>query len=171
MCCYYINYIKFDVLIWRCNGLSLISLTGDRQLAVPPPSSLGSTKPRTDGISNGLPPSPNTGRAQNGNSGSHNGTFNQNGIVSHNGNNNNVPNNGHANEKYTNSDCDHNNSWRVPAWTSLAEVEGRRAGKGEILVGDFLSQDQSWTHCCCVSASSHRGGWRWGEEGKDVNVG
>ena len=85
-------------------------LTGDRKLHAPPPSSLGSKMPRTNGISNCLPPSPNTGRAQNGNSGSHNGTFNQNGIVSHNGNNNNVPNNGHANEKYTNSDCDHNNS-------------------------------------------------------------
>ena len=50
-------------------------------------------------------------------------------------------------------------------WTSLAEVEGRRAGKGEILVGDFLSQEQSKTHCG-VSASSHRGGWCWGVEGK-----
>ena len=73
---------------------------------MPPPSSPGPAKHRSNGVSNGLPPSPNTGLSQNG----HNGHVASNG---HDDTNSHVANgyhNGHAKDIYTNSDFDQDDS-------------------------------------------------------------
>ena len=73
---------------------------------MPPPSSPGPAKPRTNGVSNGLPPSPNTGALQNG----HNGHVATNGHDDTNSHIANSYHNGHAQDIYTNSDFDQDDS-------------------------------------------------------------